>query len=54
MWGLAGLSEPVVLRTKLGKCQNVKTREFLGIAYVRSVRRGELAGSSLPKENIVR
>jgi hypothetical protein len=53
VWVLAGLSEPVVLRPSLAKAQHVKTREFIGAAYVHGVMHGEVTGSSLPKENII-
>lgn len=53
VWVLAGLSDPVVLRLNLAKPQHVKTREFIGVAYVHGVMHGEVTGSSLPKENIV-
>ncbi|KAH9206111.1 heterokaryon incompatibility protein-domain-containing protein [Leptodontidium sp. 2 PMI_412] len=52
-WILAGLSEPVVLRSNQAKPQHVKTREFIGVAYIHGVMHGEVAGSGLPKENIV-
>ncbi|KAH6699081.1 heterokaryon incompatibility protein-domain-containing protein, partial [Leptodontidium sp. MPI-SDFR-AT-0119] len=52
-WILAGLSEPVVLRSNQAKPQHVKTREFIGGAYIHGVMHGEVAGSGLPKENIV-
>lgn len=50
---LSGLSKLVVLRPKLGKCQYVKTRDFVDIAHVHRVMRGEVTGSSFPKENFV-
>lgn len=53
VWVLAGLSEPAVLRPYLAKPQHVKTREFIGIAYVHGVMHGQATGSSSPKENIV-
>lgn len=53
VWVLAGLSEPVVLRPSRAESQQVKAREFIGVAYVHGIMNGEAAGSSLPKENIL-
>jgi hypothetical protein len=53
VWILAGLSEPVVLRPISMTPQHVKTREFIGIAYVHGVMHNEATGSRLTKEKIV-
>lgn len=53
VWILAGLSEPAVLRPSRAKAQQVKVREFIGAAYVHGLMNGEVAGSTLLKENVV-